>query len=197
MIVLSVLDQSPIRSGGTAVDAIREILLIWLHGRRYGPYPSVEEAEDNPYSARERALVEHNRRRAFASTNSWPKPSDWTGRGPLVKCGGFDYSEMRGMEERDDKVTKVASSPSGKEGGSVKLRSGLMNGLTWEAMLTAEPPDSLSGQAVLALDNEEVLSPEDAAFGEFSILEAALGEREALRQAGYTLPDWTPDPPPA
>lgn len=78
----------------------------------------------------------------------------------------------------------------------MKVRSGLMSGLTWDAMLAAAPADSLSGHAVLVLDNEEVLSPEDAAFGEFSLVEASAEEREALRRAGYTLPDWTPDQPP-
>jgi hypothetical protein len=79
----------------------------------------------------------------------------------------------------------------------MKIRSGLMNGLTWDAMLSTAPSDSLAGHAVLILDNEEILSPEDAAFGDFSILEATAGEREALRQAGYSLPDWTPGQQPA
>jgi hypothetical protein len=79
----------------------------------------------------------------------------------------------------------------------VKLRSALMNDLTWDARLSTVPADSPSGQAVLVLDNEEILSPEDAAFGDFSIVEATTGEREALRQAGYSLPDWTPEQQPA
>ena len=79
----------------------------------------------------------------------------------------------------------------------MKLRSALMNDLTWDARLSAAPADSPTGQAVLVLDNEEVLSPEDAAFGDFSIVEATAGERKALRQAGYSLPDWTPGQQPA
>ncbi|HSB82573.1 MAG TPA: hypothetical protein VLM91_27675 [Candidatus Methylomirabilis sp.] len=74
----------------------------------------------------------------------------------------------------------------------MKLRSALMHGLTWDARLSGLPSDS-PRQAVLVLDNEEILSSEDAAFGEFSILEATAEEREALRQAGYSLPDWSPN----
>lgn len=75
----------------------------------------------------------------------------------------------------------------------MKLRSSLMDGLTWEATLSSAPAGSSGGSPVIVLDNEEILSPEDAAFGDFSILEATEVEREALRQAGYSLPDWTPD----
>ena len=71
-----------------------------------------------------------------------------------------------------------------------------MNGLTWEATLSAAPAGASGGHAVIILDNEEILTPEDAAFGDFSILEATDVERETLRQAGYSLPDWTPDPGP-
>lgn len=78
----------------------------------------------------------------------------------------------------------------------MKLRSALMNDLTWDARLSSVLADSPTGQAVLVLDNEEVLSPEDAAFGDFSLVEATAGEREALRQAGYSLPDWSPNPEP-
>jgi hypothetical protein len=74
----------------------------------------------------------------------------------------------------------------------VKIRSELMNGLTWDARLSTAPTDTLAGHPVLVLDNEEILSPEDATFGEFSLVEATAEEREALRQAGYSLPDWTP-----
>lgn len=79
----------------------------------------------------------------------------------------------------------------------MKLRSALMHGLTWSARLSSLPADSPGGQAVLVLDNEEILASEDAAFGEFSIVEASAEEREALRQAGYSLPDWTPEKQPA
>jgi hypothetical protein len=72
-----------------------------------------------------------------------------------------------------------------------------MNGLTWDAMFSPALADTLAGHAVLVLDNEEILSPEDAAFGDFSIVEATAAEREALRQAGYSLPDWPPDQQPA
>jgi alkanesulfonate monooxygenase SsuD/methylene tetrahydromethanopterin reductase-like flavin-dependent oxidoreductase (luciferase family) len=46
----------------------RDLFLIWLRAGRSLPYPSVEEAEGYPYSVRERALVEHNRRRSIAGT---------------------------------------------------------------------------------------------------------------------------------
>ena len=78
----------------------------------------------------------------------------------------------------------------------MKLRSSLMDGLTWEATLSTAPADLASGQPVIVLDNEEILSPEDAQFGDFTILEATDEEREALRQAGYSLPDWSPNPEP-
>lgn len=44
----------------------RDLFLLWLRAGRSLPYPSVEEAESYPYSARERALVEHNHRRIIA-----------------------------------------------------------------------------------------------------------------------------------
>ena len=78
----------------------------------------------------------------------------------------------------------------------MKLRSALMNDLTSAARLCSMPAYSPTGQAVLVLDNEEILSPEDAVFGDFSIVEATAGEREALHQAGYSLPDWSPNPEP-
>jgi len=41
---------------------------------------------------------------------------------------------------------------------------------------------------------KEILSSEDAEFGEFTIAEASADERAALAQGGYSLADWTPDP---
>jgi hypothetical protein len=78
----------------------------------------------------------------------------------------------------------------------MKLRSSLMDGLTWEATLSTAPAGLASGQPIIVLNNEEILSPEDAQFGDFTIMEATDGEREALRQAGYSLPDWSPNPEP-
>jgi len=75
----------------------------------------------------------------------------------------------------------------------MKLRSSLMNDLTWDAILSPAPADSSSGRSVIVLDNEEILTPEDADFGGFSIVGATDWEREALRHAGYSLSDWVPD----
>ncbi len=44
----------------------RDLFLLWLYTGRTGAYPSVEEAEAYHYTARERAIVETNRRRTIA-----------------------------------------------------------------------------------------------------------------------------------
>jgi alkanesulfonate monooxygenase SsuD/methylene tetrahydromethanopterin reductase-like flavin-dependent oxidoreductase (luciferase family) len=41
---------------------------VRLYTGRPGPYPSVDEAERYPYTARELAIVEHARRRTVAGT---------------------------------------------------------------------------------------------------------------------------------
>jgi luciferase family oxidoreductase group 1 len=46
----------------------RDLFLLRLVTGRGGPYPSVEEAEAYPYTERERAIVEVNRRRTVAGT---------------------------------------------------------------------------------------------------------------------------------
>jgi luciferase family oxidoreductase group 1 len=46
----------------------RELFLLRLISGRGGPYPSVEEAEAYPYTERERAIVEANRRRTVAGS---------------------------------------------------------------------------------------------------------------------------------
>ena len=74
----------------------------------------------------------------------------------------------------------------------MKLCALLMNGLMWEATLTTDPSVSAHGSPILMLENDEVLLPADAEFGEFQIVEATETERDALRQAGYSLPDWSP-----
>ena len=48
----------------------------------------------------------------------------------------------------------------------MKLRSSLMNDLTWDAILSPAPANSTSGRPVIVLDNEEILTPEDADFGD-------------------------------
>ena len=44
----------------------RELFLLGLYTGRPGPYPSVEEAEAYPYTARDRAIIEANRPRTIA-----------------------------------------------------------------------------------------------------------------------------------
>lgn len=57
---LSVLDRSPIRSGGTAAQAIRETLALAEAADR------VEEAEAYPYADAELEVVRQNRQRVVA-----------------------------------------------------------------------------------------------------------------------------------
>lgn len=76
----------------------------------------------------------------------------------------------------------------------MKLSCGLMDGLLWEATLQASAVEGSGGRPVVVLSNEEILSSEDAEFGEFTIVEATADERAALAQGGYSLTDWTPDP---
>jgi luciferase family oxidoreductase group 1 len=44
----------------------RDLFLLGLYTGRLGPYPSVEEAEAYPHTARDRAIVAHNRQRTVA-----------------------------------------------------------------------------------------------------------------------------------
>jgi luciferase family oxidoreductase group 1 len=46
----------------------RELSLLRLYTGRYGPFPSVEEAETFPYTARDQAIIEHTRARTVAGT---------------------------------------------------------------------------------------------------------------------------------
>jgi luciferase family oxidoreductase group 1 len=46
----------------------RELSLLRLYTGRYGPFPSVEEAETFPYTARDLAIIEHARGRTVAGT---------------------------------------------------------------------------------------------------------------------------------
>jgi hypothetical protein len=75
--------------------------------------------------------------------------------------------------------------------GVMRLKSALFNGLDWDAILTADAPDSAEGIPVILLSNNEVLSTSDAEFGEFKIVDASDAERTLLAQGGYTLADWT------
>ncbi len=61
----------------------------------------------------------------------------------------------------------------------MKIASGLMNGLVFEAQMEGTQ---------IKLETDELLSPDDAAFAEFEIVEATDEERAALRAAGYNLP---------
>jgi hypothetical protein len=71
-----------------------------------------------------------------------------------------------------------------------------MDGQMWDATLEPAPEGAPEGRLVLVLSNEELLWPDDAEFGEFTVVEATDAEREALRQAGYAMPDWTPEQAP-
>ena len=73
----------------------------------------------------------------------------------------------------------------------MKLSCGLMEGQLWEATLRAFAVEGSGGRPVIVLSNEEILSSEDAEFGEFTIVEATADERAALAQGGYSLADWT------
>lgn len=46
----------------------RELFILGLYTGRHGPYPSVEEAEAYPYTARDLAILEHARRRTIAGS---------------------------------------------------------------------------------------------------------------------------------
>ena len=74
----------------------------------------------------------------------------------------------------------------------MKLCCGLMDGQLWDAVLQTSSAGDSDGGPVVVLGNDEVLSPQDADFGEFSIAEATEEERHSLKQAGYNMPDWDP-----
>jgi len=74
----------------------------------------------------------------------------------------------------------------------MKLCCGLMDGLMWDAALQPSPEGCPEGGVVVVLSNEEVLSPQDADFGEFAIAEATEEERRSMKQAGYNMADWDP-----
>lgn len=74
----------------------------------------------------------------------------------------------------------------------MKLCCGLMEGQLWDATLQPSPEGGSEGGVVVVLSNEEILSPDDADFGEFAIAEATEEERQTLKQAGYAMPDWDP-----
>ncbi len=50
------------------LERCRELALVRLYTGRYGPFPSVEEAERFPYTARDLAIIEHARGRTVAGT---------------------------------------------------------------------------------------------------------------------------------
>ncbi len=76
----------------------------------------------------------------------------------------------------------------------MRLCCGLMDGLVWEAALLTPAEGGPEGNPVVVLSNDEVLYPADADLGEFSIVEATQDERETLKRAGYSMPDWDPMP---
>jgi alkanesulfonate monooxygenase SsuD/methylene tetrahydromethanopterin reductase-like flavin-dependent oxidoreductase (luciferase family) len=50
------------------LERCRELALLRLYTGRYGPFPSIEEAEQFPYTARDLAIIEHSRGRTVAGT---------------------------------------------------------------------------------------------------------------------------------
>jgi luciferase family oxidoreductase group 1 len=44
----------------------RDLFLLRLYTGRFGPYPSVEEAENHPYTDRDLAIIHHTRQRTVA-----------------------------------------------------------------------------------------------------------------------------------
>jgi luciferase family oxidoreductase group 1 len=50
------------------LETSRLLALLRLYTGRYGPFPSVEEAESFPYTERDRAIIEHLRARTTAGT---------------------------------------------------------------------------------------------------------------------------------
>jgi len=50
------------------LERCRELALVRLYTGRYGPFPSVEEAESFPYTPRDLAIIEHARGRTVAGT---------------------------------------------------------------------------------------------------------------------------------
>ena len=44
----------------------RDLFLLRLYTGRFGPYPSVEEAEGHPYTDRDLAIIQHTRQRTIA-----------------------------------------------------------------------------------------------------------------------------------
>jgi hypothetical protein len=69
-----------------------------------------------------------------------------------------------------------------------------MDGVIWDATVQTSTGESSAKQSVVVLSNDEVLTPADADFGEFTIVEATAEERETLKQAGFAMADWTPAP---
>jgi len=67
-----------------------------------------------------------------------------------------------------------------------------MDGLIWDAALQPAPGPGPEGNSVIVLSNNEVLSPADAEWGEFTIVEASDEERATLKGAGYSMADWDP-----
>ena len=74
----------------------------------------------------------------------------------------------------------------------MRLCCGIMEGQMWDAALQPAPSDASGARPLVVLSNEEALSPEDADFGEFTIVEATDEERQALKQAGFSMADWNP-----
>lgn len=73
----------------------------------------------------------------------------------------------------------------------MRLICGLLENMAYQATLQVEL-ERAGGRTVIVLENHEILYPEDASFGRFSLEEATVEEREQLEAAGYALPDFDP-----
>lgn len=74
----------------------------------------------------------------------------------------------------------------------MRLCCGLMDGLMWDAALQPASEAGSDSKPVIILSNNELLSPADAEWGEFTIVEATKEERATLKGAGYAMADWDP-----
>ncbi len=77
----------------------------------------------------------------------------------------------------------------------MKLSCGLLENLMLRASLEQRTLRA-DGLAVVILESGEALLPDDAGFGDFSIVEASAEEREGLQEAGYSMPEFDPGRPP-
>jgi luciferase family oxidoreductase group 1 len=66
----------------------RELALLRLYTGRYGPFPSIEEAESFPYTGRDLAIIQHTRGRTIAGT------PDLVREALLAMARAYDVDEL-------------------------------------------------------------------------------------------------------